>query len=328
MAGSRIMPVAIIALVILVGVVAIAAFYYYGQLNDANSVIQKSLYESTCNYTVVVASRASYICSDVSCSSSDVSGPYIQNISIVPLDAKLPDVSDLITLNSIPLPFYDKATQSNMSLFPNAIAYEFHNFNTTVSNYSSKQTIGSYGMYYLDDYYNYTFTGQIVIIYSIYSQLPITFNVATSNFILVYNGKEINPIFITETDIVSGIITLEPANYTFYKISVLSDASEAKLQGSFVVNSIENSTNDIIVYVMDSANFTKWQNGEQASMYYNSGKINANISAITSFNLQLTPGMSYYLVYDNTFSNASQKSVATDVSLIVNSTHEEDYLSG
>jgi hypothetical protein len=109
-------------------------------------------------------------------------------------------------------------------------------------------------------------------------------------------------------NIVNGLITVGAGSYNDYQFSIPAGASGASIQGSFTASG--GSGNDVIVYVMDSTDFTNWANGHSASAFYNSGQeTTGTISA------PLTAGETYYLVYDNTFSIISSKNVQTTVNL-------------
>jgi hypothetical protein len=102
--------------------------------------------------------------------------------------------------------------------------------------------------------------------------------------------------------IVNGNITVNASSYVSYNFTVPSTAT---VDGFFTVSGDINST--IKVYVMDGANLAGWQKGQTASMYYDSGAVNAaNVTAT------LPQSGTYYLVYDNTFSSAA-KNVTTQI---------------
>ena len=99
--------------------------------------------------------------------------------------------------------------------------------------------------------------------------------------------------------IVKGNLTVNAGSYVSRNFTVPSMISNARVDGTFTVSGGSQTT--IKVYVMDSANFADWQNGRQASRYYDSGEANSgNVTAT------LPSAGTYYLVYDNTFSTASK----------------------
>ena len=114
-----------------------------------------------------------------------------------------------------------------------------------------------------------------------------------------YNG---NPASSGGT-IVSGEYNVSPGQY--YQIP-FTLSSSATITGSF--SATATLGNNIIVYVFDQSNFASYENGQNYSAYYNSGKV-----ASGNINLQLGPG-TYYIVLDNTYSTFSTKDVTIQVS--------------
>jgi hypothetical protein len=103
--------------------------------------------------------------------------------------------------------------------------------------------------------------------------------------------------------IVDGNLTVNSGSYMYYNFTVFSEHLEPTVQGTFTVSGNDQR---IRVYIMDSANFTDWQDTRNASKYYDSGESNSgNITATL-------PVGNYELVYDNTFSGTS-KNVTTQV---------------
>jgi hypothetical protein len=109
--------------------------------------------------------------------------------------------------------------------------------------------------------------------------------------------------------IAEGQFTVNAGSYTDYNFTVPADFSGAWVSGSFTVS--DSAVNGIVVYVMDDGNFTKWQNGQTANTYYDSGQVNAGDVTIA----ELRSG-TYYLVFDNTFSAAS-KNVTAGIGLLL-----------
>lgn len=107
------------------------------------------------------------------------------------------------------------------------------------------------------------------------------------------------------SNVVATMLTIAPANFRYYLITVPSGATFIDLKGSFQVTS-----GVIDVYVMNPTNYATWQSGGQPSTYYHSDWMNEMfISAALP-----GPG-SYYLVYSNVLSN-STKTVSTIADLI------------
>ena len=136
--------------------------------------------------------------------------------------------------------------------------------------------------------------------------------VLASVVVLVFHGSGGGGGIFPSThtvNIVNGLITVNAGYYEYYQVYVPSGATNVQIQGSFTASG--GSGNDIVVLIMDSTNFINWQNGHQASAYYNSGELTTS-----SFDVPLPSGSgSYYLVYSNTFSVLSQKNVNTQANL-------------
>ncbi|MGA2308201.1 MAG: hypothetical protein ABSG57_01470 [Candidatus Bathyarchaeia archaeon] len=110
-------------------------------------------------------------------------------------------------------------------------------------------------------------------------------------------------------NIVNDLITVNANDYEYYPFYVPSGATNVQVQGSFTASG--GSGNDIEVLIMGSTDFINWQNGHQASAYYDSGQLTTS-----SFDVPLPSGQgTYYLVYSNTFSIISQKNVNTQANL-------------
>jgi len=122
---------------------------------------------------------------------------------------------------------------------------------------------------------------------------------------VTYSTAEVPQMF--SSNVVNGTITVSKGNYEYYPIIVSGDEHNAQLSGSFIASG--GSGNDIIVLIMDQTSFINWQNGHQASDYYNSGQTTTG-----AFSVALTSG-TYYLVYSNAFSIISSKNVNTQASL-------------
>ena len=115
------------------------------------------------------------------------------------------------------------------------------------------------------------------------------------------------------SNVVNGLITVGAGSYSYYPIDLSGGVTGVSLQGSFTASG--GSGNDIVVLVMDQADFTNWQNGHSVSAYYSSGQ---ETTGTISASLPDGSG-SYYLVYSNTFSTFSSKNVQTTVNLIYTS---------
>ncbi len=108
--------------------------------------------------------------------------------------------------------------------------------------------------------------------------------------------------------IVNGPITVQPSQYNYYMLTVPSGARSVSVDVSFTASG--GSGNDIEVYVVDQTNYVNWQNGHAATAYYDSGQVTTDTTIVS-----LPGGGTYYLVYSNTFSSVSSKTVQTTANL-------------
>jgi hypothetical protein len=109
--------------------------------------------------------------------------------------------------------------------------------------------------------------------------------------------------------IVNGLITVNAGEYEYYQFYVPPGATNVHVRGSFTASG--GSGNDIAVLIMDSTEFSNWQNGHQAGAYYDTSQLTTS-----SFDVPLPSGSgTYVLVYSNTFSFISQKNVNTQANL-------------
>ena len=103
------------------------------------------------------------------------------------------------------------------------------------------------------------------------------------------------------TSIVSNTITVGAGTTQKFTFSVPDGASNAHVSGTF--SAAGGSGNDIIVYVDNS----------YGNALYNSGQVSTG-----NFNVNLSPSSNYSLVFDNTFSTVSSKTVTAQATLNYN----------
>lgn len=108
--------------------------------------------------------------------------------------------------------------------------------------------------------------------------------------------------------ILSGSIKVNPLSQSSYSFSVPNAVLNPVISGSFSVSG--GSGNDINVYIMSSQDYSSWKNGNQVYPNYNSGRVSSG-----NINLQLSPGQAYYIIFDNTFSLISSKTVSGQITL-------------
>jgi hypothetical protein len=107
----------------------------------------------------------------------------------------------------------------------------------------------------------------------------------------------------------NGSVSVDAGYFDFAPFNVTAGAKNVNVTGNFVASG--GLGNDIEVYIMDSTQYNSWYNGNQTSVYYDSGQVtSANI------NLQNLPaGQSYYLILDNSFSSISGKTLSGEIKL-------------
>jgi hypothetical protein len=100
------------------------------------------------------------------------------------------------------------------------------------------------------------------------------------------------------TSIVDSPVNVAPGTTQQFTISIPNSATNALVSGTF--STTGGSGNDIIVYVYDS----------YGNVLYTSGQVSAG-----SFSVSLSGGSNYSLVFDNTFSTVSSKTVNAQATL-------------
>lgn len=111
------------------------------------------------------------------------------------------------------------------------------------------------------------------------------------------------------SNLVNGAITVTAGNYYDASFSVdTSTMHDVTVLGSFTASG--GSGNDVEVFIMDDTNFTNWKNGHSYAAIYTSGRVTTD-----SINVAITASGNYHLVYSNTFSWISTKTVSTNVDL-------------
>lgn len=124
------------------------------------------------------------------------------------------------------------------------------------------------------------------------------------------SGTSSGPSYVTQSvTVFSGSAAVNPGSYYYVSFSVPSNAINVQLSGS--LTAAGGIGNDVRVYVFDQTNFINWQNGHSASAYYSTGQETA-----FNINVRLPNGAgTYYVVFDNTFSIFSSKTVTGTITL-------------
>ena len=105
--------------------------------------------------------------------------------------------------------------------------------------------------------------------------------------------------------IVDATIVVPPSQYVIYPIDPHSSYNSCKIQGTF---SARGGSDDIRVYVVDQKGFNAFRNDDKFNAYFSTPQqIGGNISATVPCDRII------YLVYDNSFSRITGKTVITKV---------------
>lgn len=104
--------------------------------------------------------------------------------------------------------------------------------------------------------------------------------------------------------IVDGQFVVPAGQSSIKQVTVFN--KHAKLVGSFAA---AGGNDDIKVMVLNTEAYALWQKGNAVFTQYNSGKISTD-----EFKVKLSRG-TYYLIFDNTFSMFTSKTVAAHIYL-------------
>ncbi len=107
----------------------------------------------------------------------------------------------------------------------------------------------------------------------------------------------------------NGSTSVDAGYFDYVPFDVPNNVMNVTVTGNFT--SSGGLGNDIEVFIMNSTQYDSWYNGNQTSVYYDSGQV---ISVKIS-NLKLPAGQSYYLIFDNSFSYISGKTVTGEIIL-------------
>jgi len=109
--------------------------------------------------------------------------------------------------------------------------------------------------------------------------------------------------------IANETLSVRPGGYVYYTVEVPSYAINPAFSISFTASG--GTGNDIRVYVIQgTAEFVEWQHGFSVPVIYNSGQVTA-----ASTTVYLPGPGTYYIVFDNTFSWISTKTVSVNIVL-------------
>ena len=130
--------------------------------------------------------------------------------------------------------------------------------------------------------------------------------------VAIVSARTVGPV-ITQSqtlNIVNGSFAVDKSGYTYYTIGVPGGTTDDEVKGSFSTTAVSG----IQVYIMNGENLFVWAINPatvHVSSYFKSGPVVSD-----SINVKLSPG-TYYLIFDNTFSNYS-KVVQANFSLYYN----------
>ena len=103
-------------------------------------------------------------------------------------------------------------------------------------------------------------------------------------------------------------ITINAQTSNYVQFSTPNNAINPTVSGRFTASG--GTGNDIAVMVLSQDDFINWQNGHASTAYYSSGKTTVGMISVT-----VPSGQTLYLVFDNTFSLVSAKSVNSNILL-------------
>ncbi len=105
----------------------------------------------------------------------------------------------------------------------------------------------------------------------------------------------------------NGTMQVEPRSYTFYHFAAPGGSSNARVSGDFV---LQGNGSNVRVYLLDDANFVNWKSGHQFNAYYDSGQ-----NTTGTIEVSVPSGKTLYLIYDNSLSSITSKTVFSRVNL-------------
>ena len=106
----------------------------------------------------------------------------------------------------------------------------------------------------------------------------------------------------------NGTMQVDPHSYTFYHFAAPSGTTNAHVKGDFA---LQGNGSNIRVYLLDEENLVSWKSGHQFNAYYDSGQ-----QTTGAIDVRVPSSKTLYLIYDNTLSSISSKSVFSIVNLV------------
>ena len=115
------------------------------------------------------------------------------------------------------------------------------------------------------------------------------------------------------TEVLSNAeFALSAGQYRYIRFEVPQNASTVRVEGTFSASG--GAGNDVEAYIFSNDEFVNWQNRHTVHTFYNSGRVTQGTLGVT-----LPPIVgTYYLVFNNSFSLLSAKTIQTSVRLHFN----------
>jgi len=117
----------------------------------------------------------------------------------------------------------------------------------------------------------------------------------------LFSADDLNLVLSGQT-FVDSTYKVSPDSYYYIPFTL---PCTANIQGGFIASAALGD--NIMVYIMDEEDFRKYDNGQNFSIYYESGKVESGV-----FDMVLSSG-DYYIVLSNTYSSFSTKTVQLQV---------------
>lgn len=105
---------------------------------------------------------------------------------------------------------------------------------------------------------------------------------------------------------------LSAAQYRYIRFEVPQNAGAVRVEGAFSASG--GAGNDVEAYIFSNDDFVNWQNRHPVRTFYNSGRVTQGTLEVSLPPLAGT----YYLVFSNSFSLLSSKTVQTSIRLHFN----------
>ncbi len=153
------------------------------------------------------------------------------------------------------------------------------------------------------------YVGKIVV--GILALILVVFAIPTVSRLMQASGRGPMHQFVAQRRTVqlgSTAFTVKNLGYVYTQFAVPLGATNVSVTGRFTASG--GFGNDIEAYILTSDGFVNFQNGHQATNYYQSGRVTQG-----SVNANLPAGATYYLVFSNSFSLLAGKAVQSSITL-------------